>query len=61
MPRRHIRTYRGPKAVRKEEPNDRRPLRELPPIDYRRVVAVIGLVVFGLAAIAFLLTLRSRG
>ena len=31
------------------------------PIDYRPIVAVIGLVVFGLAAIAFIFTLRAHG
>jgi hypothetical protein len=57
MPRRHLRTYRRPKSI---EPNDSGPTGKRPLIDYRPLVAVIGLVIFGLAAIAFLLTLRSK-
>jgi hypothetical protein len=36
------------------------PRSEADPIDYQPIVAVIGLVVFSLAAIAFILTLRAR-
>jgi hypothetical protein len=71
MPRRHLRTYRRPKPVEDAElerilsadrhPDESGPVRERPAIDYRPIIAVIGLVVFGLAAIAFLLSLRAHG
>jgi hypothetical protein len=71
MPRRHPRTYRRPKPIDdadlerilgpEREPDESGPTRQRPTIDYRPIIAVVGLVVFGLAAIAFLLTLRSHG
>jgi hypothetical protein len=59
MPRRDPSTYRRPKPVddaelERREPADSGPIRERPPIDYRPIIVVIGLVIFGLAAIAFI-------
>jgi hypothetical protein len=72
MPRRHLRTYRRPKAVdeamadleraldgREKAASDDALRRELPPTDYRPVVAVIAVVIFALAMIAFLFTLGA--
>jgi hypothetical protein len=71
MPRRHPHTYRRPKPVddaaaeleriltEEQVPDDAEPIRERRSIDYRPLVAVIALVIFGLAAIAFILTLRA--
>jgi hypothetical protein len=39
---------------------EEQPRRGFLPIDYRPMLAVIGLVVFGLGLIAFLLTLHSK-
>jgi hypothetical protein len=36
-------------------------MRERRSIDYRPIIAVIGLVIFGLAAIALILTSRASG
>jgi hypothetical protein len=70
MPRRHIRTYRRQKPLNEAEvggflsaedaPVDHRRTQAQPTIDYRPIVAVLGLVIFGLAAIAFILTLRMK-
>jgi hypothetical protein len=72
MPRRHPHTYRRPKQVddaaaelertitAEQVPDDAGPIRERRSIDYRPLVAVIGLVIFGLAAIAFLFALRIK-
>jgi hypothetical protein len=73
MPRRHLRTYRRPKPVdealadleraldgQEKAASDDAPRRELPPTDYRPVVAVIAIVIFSLAMIALIFTLRAR-
>lgn len=66
MPRRHPRTYQRKRArpsyegEQGEWPGAHMRKRSTP-TDYRPLIAVIGLVIFGLAAIAFLLTLRSHG
>jgi hypothetical protein len=72
MPRRHLRTYRRPKpadeaiadlertlSTELQVPSDTGHFQNRPLIDYRPIVAVIGLVVFGLGLIAFLLTMRG--
>jgi hypothetical protein len=46
MPRRHPRIYRWPRPV---------------PFDYSSIVAVVAIVIFALAAIAFVFTLRAAG
>jgi hypothetical protein len=73
MPRRHLHTYRPPKPVddavaelerilsAEQVATNRAPVPERAPINYRRIAAVIGLVILGLAAITFILTLRSHG
>jgi hypothetical protein len=71
MPRRHIRTYRRPKPIddadverilsAEREPDERWLTRERPAIDYRPMIAVVGLVIIGLPLIAFLLSLRMTG
>jgi hypothetical protein len=73
MPRRHLRTYRRPKQADEaiadleralEQPGsvtlDEAPRRELPPTDYRPVVAVLAIVIFSLGLIAFFLALRMK-
>jgi uncharacterized membrane protein len=45
MPRRYPRTYRWPKPV---------------PFNYRPIVAVVAIVIFSLAAIAFVFMLRAH-
>jgi hypothetical protein len=45
MPRRHHRTYHRPKRAA---------------FDYRPIVAVVAVVIFSLAAIAFIFTLRAQ-
>jgi hypothetical protein len=73
VPRRHLRTYRRPKPIdealadleraldRPEQAaTDDAPRRELPPTDYRPIIAVIAMVIFSLALIAFLLSLRMQ-
>jgi hypothetical protein len=72
MPRRHLRTYRRPKPSDEaladleralDEPektaSDDAARRELPPTDYRPIIAVIVIVIFSLGLIALLLTLRA--
>jgi hypothetical protein len=72
MARRHLHTYRRSKpadnaladlerAVDAPEraTGDDAPHREFPPTDYRPVVVVIAIVIFSLALIVFLLTLRA--
>jgi hypothetical protein len=73
MPRGHLRTYRRPKPAddataelerilaAEQVPDDAGPIRERRSIDYRPLVVGIGLVISGLAAIAFVLTLRASG
>jgi hypothetical protein len=70
VPRRHPHTYRRPKPAddaaaeleriltTEQVPEDGGHLQNRPPIDYRPIVAVIGLVVLGLGLIAFVLTLH---
>jgi hypothetical protein len=73
MPRRHLRIDPRPKPA--DEPiadlqrelrqqgrssTEEQPRRDLLPIDYRPMIAVIGFVILGLGLIAFLLTLRAR-
>jgi hypothetical protein len=73
MTRRHLRTYRRPKPVDEamadleraldgpeQAATDDAPLRELPPTDYRPIIAVVAIVIFSLAMIAFLLSLRMQ-
>jgi hypothetical protein len=72
MPRRHLRTYRRPKPIDEaladlqraldgpeKAASDEAPRRELPPTDYRPIVAVIAIVIFSLAMIALIFTLRA--
>jgi hypothetical protein len=72
MPRRHPRPYRPLKPAEKAIGDlkraigqretmacDEAPPREQPSIDYRPVVTVIAIVIFGLGLIAFLHTLRA--
>jgi hypothetical protein len=40
--------------------SDDAPRRELPPTDYRPIVAVIAIVIFSLALIAFIFGMRAR-
>jgi hypothetical protein len=71
--RRHPHTYRRPKPVDEaladleraldgpeNVTSDDAPRRELPPTDYRPIIAVIAIVIFSLAMIAFVFTLRAR-
>jgi hypothetical protein len=65
MARRHLRTYRRPTPVDEaivdlERAPERGQHGEPQPTDYRPMVVVIGLVIFGLGLIAFLLTLHSK-
>ncbi|MEA2859976.1 MAG: hypothetical protein QOC72_2015 [Methylobacteriaceae bacterium] len=73
MQRRHLRIYRRPKPSDEalagleraldgpeKAPSDEAPRREFPPTDYRSIVAVIVIVIFSLAMIAFLLSLRMQ-
>jgi hypothetical protein len=73
VPRRHLRTYRRPKPIDEaladleraldgpeKTAGDDAPRRELPPTDYRPIVAVIAIVIIALALIAFLLSLRMQ-
>jgi hypothetical protein len=69
MPRRHQHTYRRPKPVLEtladlerefgpKPQSGERPQRPTPPlIDYRGLVTVIGLVIFGLAMVTSLLAM----
>jgi hypothetical protein len=72
MSRRHLRTYRWPKPVDEamadleraidgpeKATGDDAPRRELPPTDYRPIIAVIAIVIFSLALIAFIFTVRA--
>jgi hypothetical protein len=71
MPRRHLRTYRRPKPSDEaladleraldgpDRATDDAPRRELPPTDYRPIITVIAIVIFSLALIAFVFTLRA--
>lgn len=71
MPRRHPHTYRRPKSADdalavgervlgepEDAATDDAPARERRSIDYRPIVAVIAMVIFGFGLIAFLLALR---
>jgi hypothetical protein len=66
MPRRHPRVYQRPKPIDETiadlqsefAPAERAPPERVP-IDYRPIVAVIAIVIFSLALIAFLFTLRA--
>jgi hypothetical protein len=73
MPRRHPHTYRRPNPADDaladleralEQPgsvaSDDASPRESPSIDYRPVVAVIAIVIFGLGLIAFILALGMK-
>jgi hypothetical protein len=73
MPRRHPHTYRRPKPADDAITDLERALdwpdkvardeaqhRELPPTDYRPIVAVIAIVIFSLAMIAFIVAMRAR-
>jgi hypothetical protein len=73
MPRHHPHTYRRPKPIDEAladleralaQPegtaSDDAPRRELPPTDYRPMIAVIAIVIFSLALIAFIFAIRAR-
>jgi len=64
MPRRHQHTYRWGKPVDEAIAELEREFAPEPtkrePIDYRPIIAVVGIVVFGLALIAFLLSLLRQ-
>jgi hypothetical protein len=73
MPRRHPHTFRRPKSANdaladfervlyepENAPIDQAPPNERPSIDYRPILAVIAIVIFSLALISFIFTLRAH-